>query len=272
MDKERKESIPAAAPADGQILNLTKEQQWAARLWKRGDIEEISAALGVPPEVIEGWFDQPLFLAEIAATRLELNPTNEQKQAAALVFSNCPYADTETAIGLKEGTIIEWVEDENSAFNALMNEMTHLTCPSAYLESDPAGLSEDQILAIPLIIDGKTDADVGAAIGKTRETVNRWRNHDPEFMRKLEAARKTCYDSQVAAVTAGTQKAIAVLVKLLDSDDEKVGLQAASLLLKFAPSLKEINQNSSTQDLKLFKEFTQVFKVLELAPNLDSIK
>ena len=153
-----------------------------------------------------------------------------------------------------------------------MNEMTHLTCPSAYLESDPAGLSEDQILAIPLIIDGKTDADVGAAIGKTRETVNRWRNHDPEFMRKLEAARKTCYDSQVAAVTAGTQKAIAVLVKLLDSDDEKVGLQAASLLLKFAPSLKEINQNSSTQDLKLFKELTQVFKVLELAPNLDSIK
>ena len=107
MDKDRKESIPAAAPADGQILALTKDQQCAARLWKRGDIEEISVAVGVPSEVIEGWFDQPRFLAEIAATILEHSPNDKLKQAAALIFSKCTYADTEAAIGLEEGSIID---------------------------------------------------------------------------------------------------------------------------------------------------------------------
>lgn len=266
MDKDRKKSTPAAAPADAQIFNLTKEQELAARLWKLGNIEEISAAVGVPPEIIEGWKDQPRFLAEIAGTRTGIKVSHEQKQAAALIFSNTSYPQAEAKIGLSEGSIIEWAEDENSAFNALLNEMAYLTCPSEYLEPEPKALSDDQVKAIPLILEGNTDAEVGESIGKARETVNRWRNHDLQFQRQLEAARSAFYDSQVAAVTARAQKAIAVLDGLLDSEDEKIRLQAVNLLLKLTPSLKEANAKSTAQDLRVFKELSDLYKLIGFEP------
>lgn len=100
-------------------------------------------------------------------------------------------------------------------------------------------LSAEQLQAIPLIIQGKTDAEVAEAIGKTRETVNRWRNHNEEFNEALDDARSSYFESQVAAVSARAQKAIAVLDGLLESEDEKIRLQAASLLLKSAPALKK---------------------------------
>ena len=266
MDKDKDNSKPAAVPTDKLSLTLTKEQELAARLWKRGDIVEISVAVGVPPEVIEGWTLHPRFLAEIAQTRSGIKASTKQKQAAALIFSNVSYPQAEAEIGLKEGSIIEWVEDDSSAFNTLLDEMAYLTCPSAYSEPEPEGLSEDQMRAIPLIMEGKTDAEVGEAIGKARETVNRWRNQDPEFQRQLNAARNTYLDSQRAALTARAQKAIAVLDRLLDSEDEKIRLQAVSLLLKLTPSLYDGNPKSTTQDLKAFKEVGDLYKTLEFEP------
>ena len=249
----KEKSEQAAAPTTKPILKLTKEQEWAATLWETRDREEIAVALGASPAVIRAWEAQPLFIAEIAQFELGCDYETKEKQAAALVFSNVSYADAETAIRLKKGTIVEWAQEEGSVFNELLDEMKVLVTTKLRGGATPYGLTEEQIQAIPLIIEGKSDAEVGEEIGKTRETVNRWRNHDEDFKRELERVRKSYLEAQIAAVSARAHKAIAVLDNLLDSDDERIRLQAASLLLKSSPALKEqsrISKSESTNSLK----------------------
>ena len=99
-------------------------------------------------------------------------------------------------------------------------------------EVENKGLSDDQVRAIPLITEGKTDAQVGEALGKRRETINRWRNQDKHFIKELQTAREAYLDAQITALSATTPKVITVLQDLLDSEDEKIRMQAATHLLK----------------------------------------
>ena len=233
---------PAAAPTAESVLKITKEQEWAASLRRRKDREEIAAAVGVSTNTIENWEEHPRYLAEIAQIDLGINADTEVKQAAALVLRNFSYADAEAVLGLEEGTILAWALDEQSSFNSLLGQMKLLANrppPSDEIHDDPEELSDEQLQAIPLIVQGKTDAEVGEAIGRTRETVNRWRNHDEDFADALEDARYSFIESQRVAVSAGAQMAVSALKELLDSEDDKVRLQAASLLLKTAPALKK---------------------------------
>ena len=238
---------PAVAPSAEPILKLSKEQELAASLWETSDRKKIAAAVGVTQAVIAEWQQQPLFIAEIANFQLGDDCLTEEKQAAALIFSNVSYAEAEAIIGLEIGEIAEWVQIEGSSFNELLEYMKQLLTNELSVGAVPYGLTEDQIQAIPLIVEGNTDAEVAKVIGKTRETVNRWRNHDEDFKQELKAARSTYHDAQIAAVSARAQKAIAVLDKLLDSDDERIRLQAASLLLKSAPALKEERRKSKSE-------------------------
>lgn len=248
---ENEYAKPAAAPTAESILELTSEQELAASLWERSDRKKIAAAVGVSPEVITEWQQQPLFIADIADFQLGLMCDTEEKQAAALIFGNISYAEAEVILGLAAGEIADWVQTEGSPFNELLECMKELIATELSGDTLPYGLTEHQIQAIPLIIEGNTDAEVAKAIDKTRETVNRWRNHDPDFKRELEAARKSYLEAQVAAVSARAQKAIDVLDKLLDSDDERIRLQAASLLLKSAPALKEERRISKLESMNV---------------------
>ena len=233
---------PAAAPTAESMLNLTKEQESAASLRRKKDSDEIASAIGVSTDLIEDWEKQPRYLAEISQIDLGIKVDIEVKQAAALVLSNFSYADAEAVLGLDEGTIMGWALDNQSPFNSLLGQMKFLTnrpLPSDDIDDDPEELSEEQLQAIPLIVQGKTDAEVGEAIGRTRETVNRWRNHDEDFAWALDDARDSFMESQRVAVSAGAQMAVSALEELLDSEDDKVRLQAASLLLKTAPALRK---------------------------------
>lgn len=233
---------PAAAPTAESVLKITKEQEWAASLRRRKDREEIAAAVGVSRNTIEDWEEHPRYLAEIAQIDLGINADTEVKQVAALVLRNFSYADAEAVLGLEEGTIMAWALNDGSPFNSLLGQMKSLANrppPSDDIHDDPEELSDEQLQAIPLIVQGKTDAEVGEAIGRTRETVNRWRNHDEDFADALEDARYSFIESQRVAVSAGAQMAVSALKELLDSEDDKVRLQAASLLLKTAPALKK---------------------------------
>ena len=104
-------STPAAAPTAEPMLKLTKKQKWAASLRRRKDREEIAAAIGVSPDIIEGWEEQPRYLAEIAHIDLGFKADTEVKQASALVFSDFSYADAEAVLGLEESTIMGWARD-----------------------------------------------------------------------------------------------------------------------------------------------------------------
>ena len=238
MSKTKKHTTPEAIPTDEFVLSLTQQQTQAAQLWEAKSEKEIAAALGITPEILTQWKNLPMFLAEIADLRLGIEATPEQKQAAALVFANISYAQTEAIVGLKEGTLMEWVQEdafwpEDNPFSDLLKEMKE-GVPNKFNETPEAkkGLSDDQVRAIPLIIEGKTDAQVGEALGKRRETINRWRNQDEHFIKELQAAREAYLDAQITALSATTPKVITVLQDLLDSEDEKIRMQAATHLLK----------------------------------------
>ena len=232
MDNIKNGKAPVALLKDKQILSLTQEQAWAASLWDIKDKEEIASAIGVPPEILTEWENQSLFMAEIADLSAEFDAEIEEKQAAALVFDNSSYAKAEAKIGLEEGTIMEWAQDEESLFNELLDQMKREVANQIKKDPDPEGLNEDQIRAIPLIIEGKTDAQVGEAIGKSRETINRWRNQNKDFIKELKKARDAYLDSQIIALSATARKAITVLENLLDSEDEKIRTRVAIHLLR----------------------------------------
>ena len=245
MSKTKKNTIPEAQPTDQIVLSLTQQQMQAALLWEVKSENEIAAAVGITPKVLTQWKNQPIFLAEIADLRSGIDASPEEKQAAALVFDNVPYAQTEAIVGLKEGTLMEWVHGFNS-FNDLLEEMKEGVpnefnkAPEPEVKEDlkPKGLNDDQVRAIPLIIEGKTDAQVGDVLGKRRETINRWRNQDKLFIKELKVAREAYLDAQITALSAATPKVINVLQDLLDSEDEKIRMQAATHLLK-ATALSE---------------------------------
>ena len=239
MSKTKKNTTPEALPTDEFVLSLTQQQTQAALLWEAKSEKEIAAALDITPEVLAQWKNLPIFLAEIADHRLGIEASPEEKQAAALVFDNVPYAQTEAIVGLKEGTLMEWAQELNS-FNELLEEMKEGVpnefnkAPEPEVKEDlkPKGLNDDQVRAIPLIIEGKTDAQVGDVLGKRRETINRWRNQDKLFIKELKVAREAYLDAQITALSAATPKVITVLQDLLDSEDEKIRMQAATHLLK----------------------------------------
>jgi hypothetical protein len=245
MSKTKKNTIPEAQPTDQIVLSLTQQQMQAALLWEVKSENEIAAAVGITPKVLTQWKNQPIFLAEIVDLRSGIDASPEEKQAAALVFDNVPYAQTEATVGLKKGTLMEWVQGFNS-FNDLLEEMKEGVpnefnkAPEPEVKEDlkPKGLNDDQVRAIPLIIEGQTDAQVGDVLGKRRETINRWRNHDKLFIKELKAAREAYLDAQITALSAATPKVITVLQDLLDSEDEKIRMQAATHLLK-ATALSE---------------------------------
>jgi hypothetical protein len=55
-------------------------------------------------------------------------------------------------------------------------------------------LTDAQRLAIDALLTGSTDQEAADAAGVTRETVNRWRNHHPEFQAELNRRRKLTED------------------------------------------------------------------------------
>ena len=247
MSKTKKNTTPEALPTDEFVLSLTQKQTQATLLWEATSENEITAALGITPELLTQWKNLPIFLAEIADHRLGIEASPEEKQAAALVFANISYAQTEAIVGLKEGTLMEWVQEDirwsdDNTFNLLLKEMKE-GVPNKFNEApepevENKALNDAQIRAIPLIIEGKTDAQVGEVLGKRRETINRWRNQDKLFIKELQAAREAYLDAQITTLSAATPKVITVLQDLLNSEDEKIRMQAATHLLK-ATALSE---------------------------------
>jgi len=56
-------------------------------------------------------------------------------------------------------------------------------------------LSPDQELAIASLMSGATDQEAAKAAGVSRETVNRWRNHDPFFQAELNRRQREIWES-----------------------------------------------------------------------------
>lgn len=85
-----------------------------------------------------------------------------------------------------------------------------------------AGKSQDQITlsikqlnAIDLLVTGKTDQEVGEAVGVARQTVCRWRLHNPLFQAQLNIRRKEVWSASADRIRSLVPSALTVLEKEL---------------------------------------------------------
>ena len=67
--------------------------------------------------------------------------------------------------------------------------------------------------AIELILQGKKDSEVAAALGITRETVNRWKNQDDDFIVALNVTRLKIWEKFYDRLRSLVTPAIDVLEK-----------------------------------------------------------
>ena len=228
--------------ADTNNLHLTEEQKQAIELWDTTEYHEgIAAAVGVTPEVLQDWQKQTIFRLALRNLGAEMN----EMQAVVLTLDNVSFADAEKTLELDPGTITEWAKDSDSPFAILLEDMRYAAQETdqsersaeryAKQETEKQALKDQQMLAIPLIVVGKSDAQVADVVGVARETVNRWRNHDEDFQKELYQSRRAHINARISALSSVNTKAIEVMEELLDSDDEQIRMRAAMHLLKTVP-------------------------------------
>ena len=81
--------------------------------------------------------------------------------------------------------------------------------------SQDVTLSDVQRQAIALLLEGKRDAEVGEALGVTRETVNRWRNGDDAFTVELNKARRELWGGHMERLRSLVGRALEELEREL---------------------------------------------------------
>ena len=96
----------------------------------------------------------------------------------------------------------------------------------------PSQLTPQQETAIDLILAGKNDREVAESIGKSRSTINVWRNQDPLFMATLNNQRQQVRGSQLSRLNTLVSDAVDALQDGLHDEDIKVRIVAAVHILK----------------------------------------
>ena len=242
MSEKKNDNQVVGILTDSNQLDLTLEQEQAIKLWDTTSYKEgIAAAVGVSPEVLQDWQKQTIFRLALRKYGAEMN----ELQAVVLTLDNVSFADAEKTLELDPGTITEWAKDVDSPFAELLEEFRmesreekrdQVTYEnSAKQETEEQALKDQQMLAIPHIVAGKSDAQVAEAVGVARETVNRWRNHDQDFRNELTQSRRAQINARISALSSVNTKAIEVMEELLDSKDEGTRMRAAMHLLKTVP-------------------------------------
>jgi hypothetical protein len=91
-------------------------------------------------------------------------------------------------------------------------------------------LSVAQRNAVDLLAAGKSDQATAEAVGVSRQTVNGWKNHDPEFMAALNQRRADVWGESADRLRALLPQALDVLEgSLAVSRDPKVALAVLQL-------------------------------------------
>lgn len=93
-------------------------------------------------------------------------------------------------------------------------------------------INEKQEMAIPLVLAGLKDEDVAQKVGVTRQTVNKWKNQDLELIDYLNYHRAQLQREYLDEIYALIPKAIEILKEALESDDQKVKIDVAKMILK----------------------------------------
>ena len=81
-----------------------------------------------------------------------------------------------------------------------------------------SGLIQKQYNAIDAILDGATDQEAAKRCGVSRQTVNGWKNNDPEFIEVLNRRREELWDTHLDQLRAMVGIAVQTLADDLASN------------------------------------------------------
>ena len=93
-------------------------------------------------------------------------------------------------------------------------------------------LSQKKQIALELILAGRTDAQVGAVIGKGRNTIWSWRKHDPQFIAVLNQRRNRLKSESVEQMNVLCSQSIQLLEKAVEKGDTELALSVIQVLKK----------------------------------------
>ncbi len=100
--------------------------------------------------------------------------------------------------------------------------------------TQPKQLTPQQEAAIDLILVGENDSKIAEVIGKSRSTVNIWRNHEPLFIATLNERRQQIRSRHLNRLNDLVPQALNVIEGGLQDSDIKVCILSAVHILKAA--------------------------------------
>ena len=231
-------------------LSLNEQQLYAlnAEHFREMRPEAVAKAIGVTDAEFAEWQSNPFWRVcfHIRDDVSSFTSCLDAVQAGFLASIGVAYKDIETLLGLPVGVIARWLEGYalewdnepstdfermGSAFHAAERALWHLK-----RDAIQYGMPDKQRQALPLILAGKTDKEVGELVGVCRETVSDWKRGD-DFKLMLKVERERLVVANRERLGTLFEKACCRASELMDSDDERVSCQATLGVLK---TLKDV--------------------------------
>lgn len=122
-------------------------------------------------------------------------------------------------------------------------------------------LQPKQAEALDMMLAGKSDSEISARVGMTRQTVNHWRNHDENFKRVLSTRRLEVWQAVKDEMSGMYTEALGVLRKNLKSKDPKLQMKAATQIINLH-ELKDSLVNENHAYLKMLESFRKMDQLL----------
>jgi len=115
-------------------------------------------------------------------------------------------------------------------------------------------LTEKQLASIPVILASKNYAEGVRKLKIGKTTFYNWLKI-PEYKQELDSQRKQLITQALSILRISTGKAVQVLIKLLDSDNEMIRLKTAITILEFTEKFQE--QDEIIERIKFLEEKTK---------------
>ena len=113
--------------------------------------------------------------------------------------------------------------------------------------SEGLRLSVEQMNAIDILVQGRTDQETAETVGVARETVTRWRNDNPHFTAELNRQRRLIWGDSHDRLRALASKAVDTLETSLDEGDSRVAVE----VLKAIGLYGQVQPPSGPEDAEL---------------------
>jgi IS30 family transposase len=117
------------------------------------------------------------------------------------------------------------------------------------------GLSDKQEMAIELVVCGMSDRDIAEQTGKSRQTINRWRNHDPDFRAVLAERRKATRERHRDELSGLVSEAIEVMRDVMREGDMSTRLRAAQAVLRMSGLQAAMQTENPRSEEEIINEY-----------------